>query len=125
MLMRSAKKLISDTENERNRIEFDATQRLAKINDDVFKAEHTKSEIETDIQSIRDSYRSKKEIYDNLVRQLAIYNEDFELAELGFYQPHFDFDASEKFKEKILDNRDKQKKYTKKQGDIQCNLLFN
>lgn len=110
------KKLISDTENERNRIEFDATQRLAKINDDVFKAEHTKSEIETDIQSIRDSYRSKKEIYDNLVRQLAIYNEDFELAELGFYQPHFDFDASEKFKEKILDNRDKQKNILKNKG---------
>lgn len=59
-------------------------------------------EVETansQISNLRQQYSEKKEIYDALVIQAAIYNEDIELAAWGPYRPHFDFDTSEKFKQ--------------------------
>ncbi|GHK74010.1 hypothetical protein [Escherichia coli] len=56
--------------------------------------------INKQIQELRRTYKEKKEIYDKLVRQISIYSEDVELAELGFYEPHFNFEDSEQFKNK-------------------------
>lgn len=65
--------------------------------------------INKQIQELRRTYKEKKEIYDKLVRQISIYSEDVELAELGFYEPHFNFEDSEQFKNKIKSIRDEQK----------------
>ncbi len=65
--------------------------------------------INKQIQELRRTYKEKKEIYDKLVKQISIYSEDVELAELGFYEPHFNFEDSEQFKNKIKSIRDEQK----------------
>ncbi|MBT3749128.1 MAG: DUF4041 domain-containing protein [Bacteroidetes bacterium] len=67
--------------------------------------------IDNDIANLRGSYSEKRKIFDRLVREAAIYNEEIELAELGFYKPHYDFDTSEKFKEEIERVKSKQKEY--------------
>ncbi|MEZ8533691.1 DUF4041 domain-containing protein [Vibrio cyclitrophicus] len=66
-------------------------------------------EFTNDIEQLQSSYKEKKDIYDSLIHQIGIYDDDVELLELGFYEPHFDFDTAEEFKEKIREYKERKK----------------
>lgn len=80
-----------------------------------------KQKIEKTIEELRASYKEKKGIFDKLVEEAAIYDEEIELAELGFYKPHYDFDTSEKYKEEIALVKSKQKEMISSKTAIFCN----
>ena len=82
---------------------------LINIGEEVIKSQKQKEKINKTIIDLKQSYREKKIIYNQLLKQVAIYNEEIELAELGFYKPHFDFDTSEKYKEEITKVKSLQK----------------
>ena len=67
------------------------------------------SDITAQINAVRSTYAEKRQILDRLEGQLAIYDERLAFAELGVYEPHFDFGDSEDFKKRILGVRAKQK----------------
>ena len=75
------------------------------------------AELDNRTTSMKTDYKSKKEVYDSLVRQLAIYSEDIALIELGFYEPIFNFDASDKYKEEISKCKEKQKELIRIKDD--------
>lgn len=77
--------------------------------------------IEDDILTLRDSYKEKRAIFEMLQKEAAIYNEDIELAELGFYKPHFDFDTSEKFKKEITSIKSLQRVMVSDKTAVTCN----
>jgi len=79
-----------------------------------------KEEIQQDIENLRSSYKEKKSIFDKLVKEAAIYDEEIELAELGFYKPHFDFDTSEKYKDQIASVKSKQKQMVSEKTAVYC-----
>lgn len=65
----------------------------------------------------------KKSIYDELEKAIALYREDVDFAEMGMFEPHFDFDTSEEFKEAIKDIRNEQKallRLKNRSGAIWC-----
>ncbi|WP_242658969.1 DUF4041 domain-containing protein [Vibrio sp. 10N.222.47.A9] len=66
-------------------------------------------EVTNDIEQLKSSYKEKKGIYDSLIHKIGIYDDDVELLELGFYEPHFDFDTAEQFKEKVRECKERQK----------------
>lgn len=68
-----------------------------------------KSHLLEDIQAIRDNYREKRDTLDRLEAQIAVFDERLSFAELGVYEPHFDFKDSETFKRRIREVRDEQK----------------
>jgi hypothetical protein len=73
-------------------------------------ASHKKhEEVIQEIESLRASYQEKRDVFDDLVRQAAIYDEELELADLGFYKPHYSFDTPEEYKQKIDEVRRQQK----------------
>lgn len=72
------------------------------------------------LNKLKSDYKKKKNVFDKLVKQAAIYDEEIELAELGFYKPKFDFDTSEQYKKKIGFIKDKQKKLVKSKEAIFC-----
>lgn len=74
-----------------------------------------------ELEKLKNDYKLKKEIYDELVSKVAIYDDEVELAEFGFYKPIFDFDTSEKFKEQIEIVKNKQKELIKTDKAILCN----
>ncbi|MCY4188106.1 MAG: DUF4041 domain-containing protein, partial [Bryobacterales bacterium] len=87
-------------------------QRLKPVTDievEVKRIASERAELMNKIAETRDSYREKRALLDKLVKEAAIYDEEIKLAELGFYKPHFDFDASEVYKGRITQNREKQK----------------
>lgn len=65
-------------------------------------------------------YASKKVYLDKLLRQVAIYDEAIELAELGFYKPHFSFDTSERYKKEIEKIRARQKQMLADKRAVVC-----
>ena len=58
---------------------------------------------------MRATYAEKRSLMDRLEQQVAIYDERIAFAELGVYEPHFEFTDSETYKAKILEVRDRQK----------------
>ncbi|WP_312228076.1 DUF4041 domain-containing protein [Pseudescherichia sp.] len=124
LLERESNTLLSNAEREAKRLRDDAERQAQGVID---KAENiatlleeeanvllnnTKNHVlslQDNIKELRFSYSEKKKIYDELEKAISIYREDVEFAEMGAYEPHFDFDTSEEFKEAIRINRDKQK----------------
>lgn len=88
--------------------------------DAVEEAKQSKHRLEEKIEELRSVYAHKKQIFDRLVSTAAIYDESIELAELGFYKPHFDFDTSEEFKETIAGVLAEQKAMVRGKTAITC-----
>ena len=75
----------------------------------IINIEEESEQLGTELSRLKEDFKSKKSIYDSLIKQIAIYDDEIELAELGFYKRMFPFDTSEKFKGEIKKVRDKQK----------------
>ena len=94
--------------------------KIIEVEAEVEKSKKIKEEIQQDIENLRSSYKEKKSIFDKLVKEAAIYDEEIELAELGFYKPHFDFDTSEKYKDQIASVKSKQKQMVSEKSAAYC-----
>jgi len=100
------------------------TKKYSKIIDIDIEVEKSKKEeknINKEIEKLRKAFKDKKVIYDKLIKQVAIFNEEIELAELGFYKPHYDFDTSEEYKDNIYEIKEKQKEMMTDKTAIYCN----
>lgn len=76
---------------------------------EVARLQSIASALTSDIDALRKSYAEKRAHFERLESQVAIYDERLAFAELGIYEPHFDFTDSEEFKAKIVEVRDRQK----------------
>ena len=94
--------------------------KIVNIEKEVQSREADKKKIENSIDSLRSSYKEKRVLFDRLVKEAAIYDEEIQLAELGFYKPRFDFDTAEEFKNKISVVKAKQKKLISSKDAIYC-----
>ncbi|TDR90315.1 DUF4041 domain-containing protein [Enterovirga rhinocerotis] len=61
------------------------------------------------IESLKSAYSEKKTTFDSLVAEVAIYDERLAFAELGVYEPHFEFEDSEAYKKEVSVARAHQK----------------
>jgi hypothetical protein len=98
-------------------------ERFAPVLDieaEVSEREQEKKRLETQIEEVRASYRDKRQLLDSLLKEVAIYDEQIESAELGFYKPHFSFDTPERYKEELQAVRSQQKELVSKGGGIYC-----
>ncbi len=95
--------------------------KIIDIDSEVDKSKKEKESIDKEIDSLKYSYKEKRGIFDKLVKEAAIYDEEIQLAELGFYKPHFDFDTSERYKEEINRIKQHQKDLVSSKQAIYCN----
>jgi len=73
-----------------------------------------KGEVESrNIKLLKEQYKDKRKVFEELVKEAAIYDETISLGNVGHYKPHFDFDTSESYKEALLDVREVQKRMIK------------
>lgn len=103
-----------------NDIENKITDALTKEEEKTIKLTDYKNKIKSDITYIQDSYKHKKLIYDTLLSEIAIYDDEIELIELGFYKPQYHFDTSEEFKEKLTQIKTEQKSLVSNKTAITC-----
>lgn len=96
----------------KSKIADELTQKYSRIIDVDSAVETRKTELDEliqDIEFLKSSYSEKKDIFDRLQKEAAIYDEKIAFAELGIYEPHFDFNDSEAFKKVITEVRALQK----------------
>ena len=82
---------------------------IISVEDEVERLEKISNQLDEDIQETRRTYAEKREFLDRLKAKVAVYDDRLAFAELGVYEPHFDFGDSEVFKEKIKEVRARQK----------------
>lgn len=90
--------------------------------DEISRLKQEAEDLSKDISSIRATYSEKRKLLDQLREQIAIFDDRIALAELGVYEPHFDYDASEEFKKRICEVREKQKAMVSSFSAIRCPL---
>ena len=64
---------------------------------------------EKTIDDLKRHYSGKKDIYDSLIDEINILKDDLGIMAHGLYEPRFDFDTSDEFKDQIKSIRIKQK----------------
>lgn len=104
---------ILNVEAEALRIVDGARQRVKKLVQD-------RTLLETEIAGLRSSYADKRSLFDRLTAALAIYDDRIAWAEMGIYQPHFDFDSSDDYKSAIERVREKQKRMISDKAAVIC-----
>lgn len=67
------------------------------------------ADLERQSETVRSTYREKRKLLDQLLAQVAVYDERLSFAELGVYEPHFNFGDSDAYKAVIADARAQQK----------------
>ena len=65
--------------------------------------------VEKKLKKLSGSYSSKKSIYDKLLKEIEMFQDELEMSNFGLYKPHFDFEDSDEYKAKILSLREDQK----------------
>lgn len=102
-------------------------QRFASVIDadeETRKVKLDKALVQQETQKLQDDYKVKRNIYEELRRVAAVYDDTIEMAELGFYEPQFDFNTSEKYKEKITNVKQAQKTLIKGKVAIVCSTKW-
>lgn len=81
---------------------IDADAELKRVNEQ-------KSDVDKQISDLRKSYSEKHDLYEKLLNEIKIYEENLDTIEYGMHAPTFEFDSSERYKMKITEIRDRQK----------------
>lgn len=87
----------------------------------IKKSQQEKDNILREVEALRDSYKDKKITYDSLIKEAAIFNEEIQLAELGFYKPHYNYDTSQDYKNEMDYIKRQQKTMVTHKNAIYCN----
>jgi hypothetical protein len=100
-----------------------ATARFSGVLDADAEEARVRQVVETlsaETETLRAAYREKKSVFDQLLAQSAIYDERLAFAELGVYEPHFEFTDSEAYKEEIRRSRERQKAMVSAKTAVVC-----
>lgn len=100
----------------------DRLRPITDIEEAVEKKKGEIAEFAKKISELREVYKDKKKYLDQLLEQVAVYDERLAFAELGMYEPHFDFTDSEAFKAAIEACRLKQKDMVAKKKAVSGNM---
>lgn len=82
---------------------------ITSVEDEVATLRDTATELQKQIEVTRSSYSEKRATLRKLEQQVAIYDEKLSFAELGVYEPHFEFNDADEYKQEIKRIRDRQK----------------
>lgn len=82
---------------------------ITSVENEVSALRDKATELQKQIEATRNSYSEKRAILKNLEQQVAIYDEKLSFAELGVYEPHFEFNDADEYKQEIKRIRDCQK----------------
>lgn len=82
---------------------------ILNVDTEVEKLRSQAETVLSNVDQLRRSYSEKKLVYDRLVEQVAAFDERLAFAELGVYEPHFEYTDSEAYKHAIVTLRERQK----------------
>ena len=123
---KSKRKLSTEIKNkneENNKLNSDLERYsgIISIENEIESKNKEFSEIQTDATELNDKFINAKSIFKELEKDIKIYQNDLEFVELGIYEPIFDLESSEKYKERITQIITRQKQLIKGGNACVCN----
>jgi hypothetical protein len=97
---------------------------IIDIDNAIEKSTEEKNKIEKEVEDLRSAYKFKMEIFEKLKKEAAIFDEKLSFAELGVYEPHFEFDDSDEYKEEISAVREEQKEMVSEKLAVECHTQW-
>lgn len=104
---------VVDIEREKEKVEIQYKNLIKEFED-------KEKELNNEEIKLKENYKEKRRIYANLLKEVSILEEDLDFISYGMYKPHFDFDTSDKYKEKLIQIRNKQKEIIKAKTAAVC-----
>jgi len=118
--------VVVDADAEAQRIVDLATQRARESEErsaaEVASLLAQSSALTSNVSELQRSYAEKKVTFDRLAKEVAIFDDRLAFAEMGVYEPHFDFDTSEQFKIAITRVREHQKLMVSGKTAVICRI---
>jgi Domain of unknown function (DUF4041)/Meiotically up-regulated gene 113 len=71
---------------------------------------------------LNNEYQQKRKVFEDLLRQIHLLEEDLEYTTYGVYKPHYEFDTSEAYKLELDNIRKKQKAQIKEKTAAICHI---
>ena len=118
---------VKDLENQNNYLSkslakyspiIDLDSEVQKIQESISKIEKDKISVLNQYEQLKNQYQTALITYEELKMKISIFEDDLEMAEYGVYQPHFSFDTSEGYKQKILFYRNEAKAMIKEDSAV-------
>lgn len=131
MFFNKSKKLLQEKE-------IELSEALVKLNkyEADFKdvIEHDKlldnrkehlTQLEAKLNQLNDTYQKGLEVHKSLEAEIALYEDSLDISSYGLYKPRFSFDTSERFKQELESNYEKQKQAIKNEHAVVCNTEWS
>jgi hypothetical protein len=99
-------------------------QGIMDIDQYVKSKQEELNKLDSLFSTMKDTYNSKRTIYENLLTEIATLEENLEYISYGIYKPHFNYDTSDKFKKKLQDVQDELKEIIKKENATYCPIKW-
>ncbi len=93
---------------------------ITSVEDEILRLRDKTTRLQKQIEETRSSYSDKRNILRKLEQQVAVYDEKLSFAELGVYEPHFDFNDADEYKQEIKRIRDRQKEMVSAKTSTLC-----
>lgn len=106
----------------------------AKINEMIAAADKEKEkreqqirDLDSEIESLKQKYSEGYITYEKLKKESDIFRDSLEMSEYGVYEPHFEFDTSEQYKNEVFGVRERQKQMIRTERAVTGgeNILWN
>ena len=106
----------------------DVEAEIEKVKKDFQKTKESREDVNKKLaaqnKQLTEEYAKKKIIYDKLSQEVNSLEENLEIISYGLYKPHFDFNTSEEYKEKITANRNLQRQMIKDKKAAVCKTIW-
>ena len=117
---------IMDIEAHRSEVEAEAVARRSEIEAEMAEIQRqlteAKQNVEHSTESLKLNYKEKRALYDSLQSKIRLLQDDEEMLEVGIYNPQFDIEDGEKFKQAIKANREQQKESVRNKEACSCSI---
>ena len=92
-----------------------ATTRKNEIETLQKSIENLKADFDNQKEVLNQDYIGKRSIYENLLNEISIVEENLEDISYGLYKPHYDYTTSEQYKQKLEEIWNKEKELIKQE----------
>ncbi len=90
-------------------VDKEIAEKINTFNIEKEESEKRIVELKREFTDLKEKYLSAEKLYQELKKDNELLKDTLEIAEYGFYEPHFDLDTSEDYKDSIKENKEKQK----------------
>ncbi|WP_282116991.1 DUF4041 domain-containing protein [Cellulophaga baltica] len=104
---------IKKKENEKLNSDLERFSAVISIENEIESKSRQLTEIQTNAFELNNKFINAKSTYKELEKDIKLYKNDIEFLDFGVYEPFYNFETTEKFKDEIGKNYDLQKELVK------------